>query len=215
MKSERSQSWLTIPKRFVHSVTGKDKGEKDQSERSQFKTLQRFATSGGGGSMLVPPVAQGGTGDRPVGDTGPRAQQSSGPATAATLWPLAPAQSNQLPNQQSQGIPPLAATPAPAHNQANASKIPGGVRKSGVTSGSGSLKNSIGGKGLKQDNKEADLCLSALKSPRPFPLERSAGGMRSGPSVRARSSCYSTYDMPMRRSCHPPIFLSKHAAYVS
>lgn len=67
--------------------------------------------------MLVPPVAQSGTGDRPVGDTGARAQQTAGPAAAATLWPLAPAQSNQVPNQQSQGIPPLAATPAPAHNQ--------------------------------------------------------------------------------------------------
>ena len=76
-----------------------------------------FSASGGGGSMLVPPVVQSGTGDRPVGDTGARAQQTSGPAAAATLWPLAPAQSNQVPNQQSQGIPPLAATPAPAHNQ--------------------------------------------------------------------------------------------------
>lgn len=76
-----------------------------------------FLASGGGGSMLVPPVAQGGTGDRPVGDAGGRAQQSSGPAGTATLWPLAPAQPNQVPNQQSQGIPPLAATPAPAHNQ--------------------------------------------------------------------------------------------------
>lgn len=69
--------------------------------------------------MLVPPVAQSGTGDRPVGDTGARAQQTSGPAAAATLWPLAPAQTNQVPSQQSQGIPPLAATPAPAHNQGN------------------------------------------------------------------------------------------------
>lgn len=76
-----------------------------------------FSASGGGGSMLVPPVAQSGTPDRPVGDTGARAQQTSGPAAAATLWPLAPAQSNQIPNQQSQGIPPLAATPAPAHSQ--------------------------------------------------------------------------------------------------
>lgn len=67
--------------------------------------------------MLVPPVAQSGTGDRPVGDTGARAQQTSGPAAAATLWPLAPAPSNQVPNQQSQAIPPLAATPAPTHNQ--------------------------------------------------------------------------------------------------
>ncbi|XP_020288061.1 uncharacterized protein LOC109856804, partial [Pseudomyrmex gracilis] len=66
--------------------------------------------------MLVPPVAQSGTGDRPVGDTVARAQQTTGPATT-TLWPLAPAQPNQVPNQQSQGIPPLAATPAPAHNQ--------------------------------------------------------------------------------------------------
>ncbi|XP_039314883.1 uncharacterized protein LOC105204830 isoform X6 [Solenopsis invicta] len=68
--------------------------------------------------MLVPPVAQSGTGDRPVGDTVARAQQTTGPAAATTtLWPLAPAQPNQVPNQQSQGIPPLAATPAPAHNQ--------------------------------------------------------------------------------------------------
>ncbi|XP_036150363.1 uncharacterized protein LOC105840034 isoform X3 [Monomorium pharaonis] len=68
--------------------------------------------------MLVPPVAQSGTGDRPVGDTVARAQQTTGPGAATTtLWPLAPAQSNQVPNQQSQGIPPLAATPAPAHNQ--------------------------------------------------------------------------------------------------
>lgn len=66
--------------------------------------------------MLVPPVAQSGTGDRPVGDTVARAQQTTGPATT-TLWPLAPAQPNQVHNQQSQGIPPLAATPAPAHNQ--------------------------------------------------------------------------------------------------
>lgn len=76
-----------------------------------------ISASGGGGPMLVPPVAQSGTGDRPVGDTGARAQQTSGPAAAATLWPLAPAQSNQVPNQQSQAIPPLAATPAPTHNQ--------------------------------------------------------------------------------------------------
>lgn len=78
-----------------------------------------IAASGGGGSMLVPPVAQGGTGDRPVGDTVARAQQTTtGTAAAATtLWPLAPAQPNQVPNQQAQGIPPLAATPAPAHNQ--------------------------------------------------------------------------------------------------
>ncbi|XP_011866393.1 PREDICTED: uncharacterized protein LOC105561220 isoform X3 [Vollenhovia emeryi] len=68
--------------------------------------------------MLVPPVAQSGTGDRPVGDTVARTQQTTGPAAATTtLWPLAPAQPNQVPNQQSQGIPPLAATPAPAHNQ--------------------------------------------------------------------------------------------------
>jgi len=68
--------------------------------------------------MLVPPVAQSGTVDRPVGDTVARAQQTTGPAAATTtLWPLAPAQPNQVPNQQSQGIPPLAATPAPAHNQ--------------------------------------------------------------------------------------------------
>lgn len=81
-----------------------------------FDTL--IAASGGGGSMLVPPVAQSGTGDRPVGDTVARAQQTTGPAAATTtLWPLAPAQPNQVPNQQSQGIPPLAATPAPAHNQ--------------------------------------------------------------------------------------------------
>lgn len=73
--------------------------------------------------MLVPPVAQSGTGDRPAGDTGARAQQTSGPAAAATLWPLAPAQSNQVPNQQSQGIPPLAATPAPAHNQGTLLKM--------------------------------------------------------------------------------------------
>jgi len=77
-----------------------------------------IAASGGGGSMLVPPVAQTGTVDRPVGDTVARAQQTTGPAAATTtLWPLAPAQPNQLPNQQSQGIPPLTATPAPAHNQ--------------------------------------------------------------------------------------------------
>lgn len=71
--------------------------------------------------MLVPPVAQGGTvaGDRPVGDTVARAQQTTTGTAAATttLWPLAPAQPNQVPNQQAQGIPPLAATPAPAHNQ--------------------------------------------------------------------------------------------------
>ncbi|KAL0131790.1 hypothetical protein PUN28_002974 [Cardiocondyla obscurior] len=66
--------------------------------------------------MLVPPVAQSGTGDRPVGDTVARAQQTTGPA-ATNLWSLAPAQPNQIPNQQSQGIPPLAATPTPAHNQ--------------------------------------------------------------------------------------------------
>ncbi|XP_067217212.1 uncharacterized protein wge isoform X5 [Linepithema humile] len=65
---------------------------------------------------MFPPVAQGGAGDRPVGDTVARAQQTTGPATT-TLWPLAPAQPNQLSNQQFQGIPPLAATPAPAHNQ--------------------------------------------------------------------------------------------------
>lgn len=68
--------------------------------------------------MLVPPVAQGGTGDRPVGDAVARAQQTTGPAATTTLWPLAPAQPNQLSSQQqSQGIPSLAATPAPAHNQ--------------------------------------------------------------------------------------------------
>lgn len=78
--------------------------------------LNLFAASGGGGPMLVPPVAQGGTGGRPVGDTGTsRGQQSS--AGATTLWPLAPAQSNQAPGQQSQATPPLAASPAPAHNQ--------------------------------------------------------------------------------------------------
>lgn len=69
--------------------------------------------------MLVPPVAQGGTGDRPVGDPVARAQQTTTGTAAATttLWPLAPAQPNQVPNQQAHGIPPLAATPAPAHNQ--------------------------------------------------------------------------------------------------
>lgn len=68
--------------------------------------------------MLVPPVAQGGTGDRPVGDTVARQQTTTGTAAATTtLWPLAPAQPNQVPNQQAHGIPPLAATPAPAHNQ--------------------------------------------------------------------------------------------------
>ena len=69
--------------------------------------------------MLVPPVAQGGTGDRPVGDPVARAQQTTTGAAAATttLWPLAPAQPNQVPNQQAHGIPPLAATPAPAHSQ--------------------------------------------------------------------------------------------------
>ncbi|XP_014473147.1 PREDICTED: uncharacterized protein LOC106743634 isoform X2 [Dinoponera quadriceps] len=67
--------------------------------------------------MLVPPVAQSATGDRPVGDTVARAQQTTGPAATTTLWPLAPAQPNQVPNQQTQGIPSLAATPAPAHNQ--------------------------------------------------------------------------------------------------
>ncbi|XP_023289238.1 uncharacterized protein LOC111674148, partial [Orussus abietinus] len=73
--------------------------------------------SGGGGPMLVPPVAQGGTGGRPVGDSGARAQASTGPATA--LWPLAPAQPNQPISaaQSSQGTPPLAATPAHGHNQ--------------------------------------------------------------------------------------------------
>lgn len=66
--------------------------------------------------MLVPPVAQTGTGGRPVGDTGvSRGQQSSAGTTA--LWPLAPAQPNQPPGQQSHATPPLAATPAPAHNQ--------------------------------------------------------------------------------------------------
>ena len=66
--------------------------------------------------MLVPPVAQSGTGGRPMGDTGTqRGQQSS--AGSAALWPLAPAQPNQPPSQQSQATPPLAATPAPAHNQ--------------------------------------------------------------------------------------------------
>jgi len=81
-----------------------------------FDTL--IAASGGGGSMLVPPVAQSGTGDRPVGDTVARAQQTTGPTAATTtLWPLAPAPPHQVPNQQSQGIPPLAATPTPAHNQ--------------------------------------------------------------------------------------------------
>lgn len=67
--------------------------------------------------MLVPPVAPSATGDRPVGDTVARAQQTTGPAATTTLWPLAPAQPNQVPNQQSQAIPSLAATPAPAHNQ--------------------------------------------------------------------------------------------------
>lgn len=69
--------------------------------------------------MLVPPVAQGGTGDRPVGDTVARGPQTTTGTAAATttLWPLAPAQPNQVPNQQAHGIPPLAATPAPAHNQ--------------------------------------------------------------------------------------------------
>lgn len=68
--------------------------------------------------MLVPPVAQGGTGGRQVGDTvGTRGQQASVPGGPATLWPLAPAQHNQTANQQSQATPPLAATPAPAHNQ--------------------------------------------------------------------------------------------------
>ena len=70
--------------------------------------------SGGGGPMLVPPVVQGGTSGRQVGDTGGlRGQQSSVPGGPATLWPLAPTQHNQ----QSHGTPPLAATPAPAHNQ--------------------------------------------------------------------------------------------------
>ncbi|XP_011310744.1 uncharacterized protein wge isoform X2 [Fopius arisanus] len=67
--------------------------------------------------MLVPPVAQGGTGGRPGCDTGGRGTQSSVPGGTATLWPLAPAQPNLTANQQSQPTPPLAATPAPAHNQ--------------------------------------------------------------------------------------------------
>ncbi|XP_015116479.1 uncharacterized protein LOC107040773 isoform X2 [Diachasma alloeum] len=67
--------------------------------------------------MLVPPVAQGGTGGRPVCDTGGRGAQSSVPGATATLWPLAPAQPNLTASQQSQATPPLAATPAPAHNQ--------------------------------------------------------------------------------------------------
>ncbi|XP_063989732.1 uncharacterized protein LOC135168983 isoform X4 [Diachasmimorpha longicaudata] len=67
--------------------------------------------------MLVPPVAQGGTAGRPVCDTGGRGAQSSVPGATATLWPLAPAQPNLTASQQSQATPPLAATPAPAHNQ--------------------------------------------------------------------------------------------------
>lgn len=51
------------------------------------------------------------TGDSPVGDTVARAQQTTGPAATTTLWPLTPVH----PNQQSQNIPPLTATPAPAH----------------------------------------------------------------------------------------------------
>ncbi|XP_046425397.1 uncharacterized protein LOC124182332 isoform X1 [Neodiprion fabricii] len=72
--------------------------------------------------MLAPPVAQGPAG-RPVGGAGVGAgglgnrgqQQSVGPAAA--LWPLTPTQSSVPPNGQSQGTPPLPATPAPAHTQ--------------------------------------------------------------------------------------------------
>ncbi|XP_043290025.1 uncharacterized protein wge isoform X4 [Venturia canescens] len=68
--------------------------------------------------MLVPPVVQGGTGSRQVGDTGGnRGQQSTVPSAPATLWPLAPSQHNQTASQQSHATPPLAATPLPAHNQ--------------------------------------------------------------------------------------------------
>ncbi|XP_046744501.1 uncharacterized protein LOC124410294 isoform X2 [Diprion similis] len=71
--------------------------------------------------MLAPPVAQGAAG-RPVGGAGAgagglgnRGQQSVGPAAA--LWPLTPTQSSAPPAGQSQGTPPLPATPAPAHSQ--------------------------------------------------------------------------------------------------
>lgn len=107
--------------------TNRLRGNKDRDDPSCSLQLEieinavhiLIAASGGGGSMLVPPVAQGGTvADRPVGDTVARAQQTTtGTAATTTLWPLAPAQPNQVPNQQAQGIPPLAATPAPAHNQ--------------------------------------------------------------------------------------------------
>ncbi|XP_034941429.1 uncharacterized protein wge isoform X2 [Chelonus insularis] len=68
--------------------------------------------------MLVPPVAPGGTGSRQVGDAGARGSQNPIQGTATTLWPLAPAQTTSLSgNQQTHATPPLAATPAPSHNQ--------------------------------------------------------------------------------------------------
>ncbi|XP_074094348.1 BAH domain and coiled-coil containing protein winged eye isoform X2 [Cotesia typhae] len=67
--------------------------------------------------MLVPPVAPGGTASRQVGDPGVRGPHNSVPGSATTLWPLAPAQNNLPGSQQSQATPPLAATPAPSHNQ--------------------------------------------------------------------------------------------------
>ncbi|XP_008559177.1 uncharacterized protein LOC103579528 isoform X3 [Microplitis demolitor] len=67
--------------------------------------------------MLVPPVAQGGTGSRQVGDPGVRSAHNSVPGTATALWPLAPAHTNLPGNHQSQATPPLAATPGPPHNQ--------------------------------------------------------------------------------------------------
>ncbi|XP_057330421.1 uncharacterized protein LOC130670856 isoform X3 [Microplitis mediator] len=67
--------------------------------------------------MLVPPVAQGGTGSRQVGDAGVRSAHNSVPGTATALWPLAPAHTNLPGSHQSQATPPLAATPGPPHNQ--------------------------------------------------------------------------------------------------
>ncbi|XP_044585672.1 uncharacterized protein LOC123265818 [Cotesia glomerata] len=67
--------------------------------------------------MLVPPVAPGGTASRQVSDPGVRGPHNSVPGSATALWPLAPAQNNLPGSQQSQATPPLAATPAPPHNQ--------------------------------------------------------------------------------------------------
>ncbi|KAK0075009.1 hypothetical protein PV326_011964, partial [Microctonus aethiopoides] len=90
-----------------------------KKEEGAKKNEEGGTASGGGGPMLVPPVAQGGSSSgRQVGDPGARTQQNSMSGTATALWPIVPAHTHSSGNQQSQIPPPLAVTPAPAHNQA-------------------------------------------------------------------------------------------------